>query len=93
MNPSSCLFRFVWAETAIFYAKPRAPKMQESQQLFFGLRLVSRIFEEFLHPEIKTKIVQHFGRFFSNKSAPANRKKGFYTNCDPNKQEVVFIFV
>jgi hypothetical protein len=29
----------------------------------------------------------------SNKSAPANRKKGFYTNRNPNKQEVGFIFV
>jgi hypothetical protein len=38
--------------------------MPESQQLFFGLRLVSRIFEEFQHPAIKTKTVQHFGRFF-----------------------------
>jgi hypothetical protein len=30
--------------------------------------------------------------FSSNKSAPANRKKGFCTNRDPNKQEVGFIF-
>jgi hypothetical protein len=41
-----------------------APKMQESQQLFFGLRLVGRIFEEFQHPAIQTKIGQHFGGFF-----------------------------
>jgi hypothetical protein len=46
MNPTSCL--------------NRAPKMPESQQLFFGLRLLSRIFEEFQHSAIKTKIVQHF---------------------------------
>jgi hypothetical protein len=38
--------------------------MQESQQLPFGLRLVSGIFEEFQHPAIHTKIVQHFGGFF-----------------------------
>jgi hypothetical protein len=31
--------------------------------------------------------------FSSNKSAPANSKKEFYTNRDPNKQEVGFIFV
>jgi hypothetical protein len=31
--------------------------------MFFG-RLVSRIFEEFQHPVIETKIVQHFGGFF-----------------------------
>jgi hypothetical protein len=30
--------------------------------------------------------------FSSNLSAPANRKKGFYTNRDPNKQEVGFFF-
>ena len=29
---------------------------------------------------------------YSNKSAPANRKTGFYENGDPNKQEVGFIF-
>jgi hypothetical protein len=35
--------------------------------------------------------VQHLVVFSSNKSAPANRQKGFYTNRDPNKQEVGFI--
>jgi hypothetical protein len=39
----------------------RIPKMRESQQLLFRLRLVS---EEFQHPAIQTKIVQSFGRFF-----------------------------
>jgi hypothetical protein len=29
--------------------------------------------------------------FSTNKSAPANMKKGFYTNRDVNKQEVGFI--
>ncbi len=38
--------------------------MRESQQLFFGLWLVSRIFEEFQHPAIQTKMVQHLGGFF-----------------------------
>ncbi len=36
----------------------------ESQQLFFGGQLLSRLFEEFQHPAIKTKVVQHFGGFF-----------------------------
>jgi hypothetical protein len=31
------------------------------------------------------------GIFSSNKSAPASRKKGFYTNHDQNKQEVGLI--
>jgi hypothetical protein len=37
--------------------------MPESQQLFLGLRLVSRIFEELQHLAIQTKIVQPFGGF------------------------------
>jgi hypothetical protein len=32
--------------------------------------------------------VQLFGGFSSNKSAPANRKKGIYTNHVPKKLEV-----
>jgi hypothetical protein len=39
----------------------RAPKMQEIHQLFFGLRLVGK---EFQPPAIKTKMEQHFDRFF-----------------------------
>jgi hypothetical protein len=61
--------------------------MRERQQLFFRLRLVSK---EFQHPAIQTKIEQHF--FSPNKSAPANRKTGFYANRDPEKQEIGFIF-
>jgi hypothetical protein len=38
--------------------------MREGQQLFFGLWLVSRIFDKFQHNAIQTKIVQHFGGFF-----------------------------
>ncbi len=30
--------------------------------------------------------------FSSNKSAPANRKTAFHANCDPNKQEIRFVF-
>jgi hypothetical protein len=60
-----------------------------SQQLFFGLRLVRRIFEKTLtslNPNQNSAILWRI--FSSNKSAPANRRKGFYTNRDPNKQEV-----
>jgi hypothetical protein len=79
----------------LFRRIDRAPKIRKSQQLFFGLRLVRRytVLEQFQHPAIQTKIVQHWRIFSSNKSAPANRKKGFCTNHDPNKQEVGFIFV
>ncbi len=40
-----------------YFPPNRAPKMLESQQLFFGLRLVSRMFEEYQQPAIKTTIV------------------------------------
>jgi hypothetical protein len=45
--------------------------------------LVSGIFDEFQHPAINQNSA---ALFLSNKSAPANRKKGLYTNRDPNKQ-------
>jgi hypothetical protein len=71
--------------------KPQSfPKMPEKLQLFFGLRLVSRIFQ---HPAIQTKWSIPLAEFSTNKSVLANRKKGFYTYRDPNKQEVGFIFV
>jgi hypothetical protein len=38
--------------------------MREIQQLFLGLRLVSRIFEENQQSASQTKIEQHFGGFF-----------------------------
>jgi hypothetical protein len=38
--------------------------MREIQQLFFGLRLVSGIFEENQQSAIQTRIEQHFGGFF-----------------------------
>ncbi len=50
--------------------------------LYYGL------WEEY--PAVHTRIVRIFS---PNKSAPANRKKGFYTNRNPNKQEVGFTFV
>jgi hypothetical protein len=44
-------------------------------------------------PQSKPKGGALWQIFSSNKSAQANRKKGFYTNRNPNKQEVGFIFV
>ncbi len=95
MIPTSCLFgsRFVWAQTAIFSAELCSKNAGKSSIVLCGLRLMSRIFEEFHHPGIQTKIVQLLAVFPTNKSAPASRKKGFFTNRDPNKQEVGFIFV
>jgi hypothetical protein len=75
-------------QTTIFSTKP-GPKMQESQQLFFGGRL-------WTIPTARN-INQSSGAlwriFSSDKSAPANRKKGFYTNRVPKKQEVEGIIV
>jgi hypothetical protein len=65
----------------------RSPKMQESQQLFFGLQLVRRIFEEpltSLNPNHKSAILWLI--FSSNRSAPANRKKGFYTRIRTSRR-------
>jgi hypothetical protein len=69
----------------------RSPKLRESQQLSFGLRLVRRIFEETRNPNQNRASIWKI--FSSNKSTPANRKKGFYTNRNPNEQEVGFISV
>jgi hypothetical protein len=57
--------------------------------MFFGLWLVTK---EFQHHAIQTKRAALWQIFSSNKSAPANRKTGFYANRDPNKQEVGFVF-
>jgi hypothetical protein len=64
--------------------------MRERHQLFFGLRLACK---KLHHSATRTKIELHFGVFFSsNESVLANRKTGFYTNHELNKQEVGFIF-
>jgi hypothetical protein len=52
-----------------------------------------RLESEELHSAIQTKKELDFGGFFStSNNAPSNRKTGFYANCEPNKQEVGFIF-
>jgi hypothetical protein len=48
-----------------------APKLRETHQLFFGLRLVSK---EFQHPAIQTKIEQHYGGFFHQIKVPVERQ-------------------
>jgi hypothetical protein len=57
-----------WWDHGLYGHKPpnRAPKMRESQQLFLGLWVVSRIFEEKKQQSaIQTEIEQHFGGFFN----------------------------
>jgi hypothetical protein len=58
--------------------------MRERHQLFFGLQLVSKEFQDPI--QNRAALWQIFS---SNKNAPANRKTGFYhfyANHDPNKQ-------
>jgi hypothetical protein len=52
--------------------------MRESQQLVFGLRLVSK---EFQHSAIQARIIEHFGGFFHqiNMRQPIGRKDSIQT--------------
>jgi hypothetical protein len=83
-NESNLLL--VWITVCMYtnrdlFPPNRSSKCGECQQLFFGLRLVSRIFEEFQHPAIQTKEVQHFGRFFDQIKVcrPIGRKDSIKT--------------
>ncbi len=51
---------------------------------------MSRIFKEFQHPAIQTKIVQQFGRFFHliKVQQPMGKKDSTYTNRMLKKEEV-----
>jgi hypothetical protein len=79
MNPTSCLFgsRFVWTQTMIFSAEP-------------CFKNAGRIPTSH-NPNQNSAALWRI--FSANKSTPPNRKKGFYTKRDQNKQEVGFIFV
>jgi hypothetical protein len=63
-NPSTSSADGLYEQKPQYFAPNWALKMRGSQQLFFGGWLMSRIFQEFQHPAIQTKIVQHFGEFF-----------------------------
>jgi hypothetical protein len=78
MNPISYLFgsRFACAQTVIFSAKQCSKNEGETSIVLVP---TSR------NPNQNR--VAFWRIFSSNKSAPANRKTGFYTNCDPNKQD------
>jgi hypothetical protein len=69
--------------------------MQESRQLFFGLQLVSRIFEEFQHPAIQTKIVHHFGGFFYQIKVrqPIGRKDSIQAVCRRMRRLEAFLYL
>jgi hypothetical protein len=85
------------SEDGLYGHKPKSfqpnwsQKMRESQQLFSGLRIVSRVFEKFQHLAIKTKILQHLSGIFHQ--IKANLKKGFCTSHLPHNEEIGSIFV
>jgi hypothetical protein len=66
--------------------------MREIQQLFLGLRLVSRIFEENQQSAIQTKIEQYFGGFFQQIKVrqPIGRKDSKQTVIPTSRRLVHF---
>jgi hypothetical protein len=68
--------------------------MRENQQLVFGLRRVSRIFEKFQHSAIHTKIVQHFAGFFLQIKVhqPIGRKDSIQTMIRTSRRLDLFLF-
>ncbi len=86
-NPPTCWDYRLYGHKPQSFPPNQSSKMRESQQLVFGLRLVSNI----RNPKKNNTTLW---RIFSlNKHAPANRKKGFYKNRNPNKQVVGLNFV
>ncbi len=91
IQPSACTNHGLYGHKPQSFPPNHAPKMPQSQQLFFGLRLLNRIFQ---HPAIQTKIVQPFGGFFQKIKVrqPIGRKVSIKPWSKP-VGEVGFIFV
>jgi hypothetical protein len=69
--------------------------MQESQNCsLHGLRLVSRIIEEFQHPAIQTKIVQHLDGFFYQLKVcqPIGKKNSIQAICQQMRSLEEFLY-
>jgi hypothetical protein len=68
--------------------------MREIQQLFLGLRLVSRIFEENQQSAIQTKIEQHFGGLFQQIKVrqPIGRKDSKQTVIPTSRRLDSFLY-
>jgi hypothetical protein len=68
--------------------------MRESQELFFGRRLVNRIFEEFQHLAIQIKIVQQIGGFFHQTKVhqQIGRKDSIQTVCRRRRRLEAFLY-
>jgi hypothetical protein len=69
-------------------------RMREIQQLFLGLRLVCRIFEENQQSAIQTKLEQHFGRFFQQIKVrqPIGRKDSKQTLIPTSRRLDSFLY-
>jgi hypothetical protein len=92
MNPTSCLFgsRFACSQTTIFSSEPCSKNAGETSIVLWIMARESRIPTSGNPNQIRAALWRIFS---SNKSAPANRKTGFYANRDPNKQEVGYLFL
>ncbi len=89
IQPHACLDHGLHMLKPQSFPPNRAPKMQERQQLFWDYGSWAKN-SNTRNPNQNR--VALWLIFSSYKSAPANRKTGFYANRDPNKQEVGFIF-
>jgi hypothetical protein len=77
------------------FSPNRSPKMRKNQQICFGLWLVSKIFEEFQNPAIRTKIEQHFGGFFHQikVSQPVGRHDSIQAVCQRMRRLEAFLYL
>jgi hypothetical protein len=69
-------------------------KCGRGQQLLFGLRLVSRIFEENQQSAIQTKFEHHFGGFFQQIKGrqPIGRKDSQQTVIPTSRRLDLFLY-
>ena len=88
-NPPTC-----W-DHGLYVHIPRSfPPMRESQQLFLGLRLVSRIFEENQQSAIQTKFEHPCGVFFQQIKGrqPIGRKDSKQTVIPTSRRLDSFLY-
>jgi hypothetical protein len=83
INPTSFLFgsRSACAQTAIFSTEPCSKNAGETSIVLWITAREQRIPTSCNPNQNRAALRQIFS---SNKSAPANRKTGFYANRDPN---------
>jgi hypothetical protein len=81
MNPTSCLFgsRFACAQTTIFSTEPCSKNAGETSIVLWITAHEYRILTSRDPNQNRAALWRIFS---SNKSAPANRKTGFYANRD-----------